>query len=287
MNKLDYPSKEIVKMAREYPVLIEDTVGVNQDYQRLHHHNVLEINMIKSGTGYYMINGERYDFEAGDIFLINNHDLHCAYEIADLVMLVFEFDITWLSGVHRIDPELTDPFTQMGIEFVNRLDRANPHMRALRELLLEIQSVHNGVQPFYRTEVFSGLLKFLALVNRHFRVPRADIAKPTVNNDQLEKIKFVLKKLEEAPEYPWTVRDMAALIFFSTSHFSEVFKKTIGISPMQHLINLRLEKACQLLMDGGTKIVDIALMCGFRSLSNFNRLFKQYMKTEPREYKSR
>ncbi|MGV2644346.1 AraC family transcriptional regulator, partial [Clostridium perfringens] len=45
--------KEKVKLAKNYPVFVADTIGVTGPYQKLHWHNVLEINYIKSGTGYY------------------------------------------------------------------------------------------------------------------------------------------------------------------------------------------------------------------------------------------
>ena len=286
-TKREYPDKEIIQMARDYPVIIEDTVGVEPAYQCLHHHNMLEINLIKAGTGCYVINGERYDFQAGDIFLINNYDLHCAFEQQGLVLFLFEFDAAWLSGIYHIDPELTAPFTRMGIEFVNQLDRANPHLERLRELLLRIQAAHDGQEPYYRTLVFTLLLEFLVVVNRHFRVSRSAIPKAGISEAKIEKMKFVLKKLEETPEHHWTIKEMAGLVFFSPSYFSNLFRQAVGVAPMQHLINLRLGKACEMLQTTDEKIVSVALRCGFHSLSNFNRLFKRYIKMEPHEYKDK
>ena len=161
--------KDVIRMAKKYPLNIGDTIGVTSSYQKLHWHDVLEINLIKRGTGYYMINGRKFEFQQGDILLINSNDLHCAYETKDLVMLVITFDPAWLVGSLRLDPELLSPFREMGVHFTNVLERDHPRMDRMRSLLLEIQEEHEEENRSYVTAVYALLLRFLAAVNRDFR----------------------------------------------------------------------------------------------------------------------
>ncbi|MNN96667.1 HTH-type transcriptional activator RhaS [compost metagenome] len=58
------------------------------------------------------------------------------------------------------------------------------------------------------------------------------------------------------------------------------------MSPLLYLIQLRLENAYTLLQTTDRKILDIAMECGFRTLSNFNRLFKRHIGTEPRNVRT-
>ncbi|MDO3410981.1 AraC family transcriptional regulator [Saccharibacillus sp. CPCC 101409] len=279
--------KEKVVFPREYPIHLSDTIGVTSQYQRLHAHDALEINMIKSGTGYYIINGVRYDFQPGDIALIGSGALHCAYETDGLVMQVMTFDAAWFMGNLRSDPDVLNPFKEMGVYFTPVLDRNHPQIPALRALLLDIQEEHEAARPSYVSVVYSYLLQFFVRVNRHFRQENVRQSKDTVSSAQLDKIRLVILAMEQRYAYPWTLEELAALAYLSPSRFSDVFRRAVGASPLMYLIQVRLENAYHLLETSDLKILDIAMECGFRTLSNFNRLFKRHIGTEPRHIRSR
>lgn len=281
--------KEEEGLNKNYPILVSDTIGVTAIYQKLHWHEVLEINLIKAGTGYYIINGQRFDFGKGDILLINSNDLHCAYELEDLVMMVVSFDASWFLNIIRHDAEILSPFTEMGIHFSNLLDAANPHMEELRQILLALQDEHEREQRSYSSVVYSHLLQFLARVNRHFRLDVLEAAKvkSRASVQQLEKIREVVHLMESDLSYNWKLSELAERVYLSPSRFSDLFKQTVGISPMDYLIGVRIDKAVSLLETTDMKVTAIAMECGFRSLSNFNRLFQQRMGMTPRTAKKR
>lgn len=274
--------KEKVRMAKHYPVYIADTIGINSYYQKLHWHDVLEINLIKSGTGYYIINGQKFDFQQGDIFLINSNDLHCAYEKQDLIMLVITFDMQWFSGNLRYDPEILAPFKEMRSHFINLLDRNHPQMALLRSLLIELQQEHVNELSSYASIVYSNLLRFLACVNREFRKECLGKSKEKINSAQLEKMRQVIHIMEQSHANPWTLKELAALVYLSPSRFSDIFRRVVGTAPLLYLIHIRLEHALMLLETTNMKITEVALECGFQSLSNFNRLFRQHIGVSPR-----
>ena len=72
-----------------------------------------------------------------------------------------------------------------------------------------------------------------------------------------------------------TVEEMAAVAAISLSHFSRVFRKETGFSPMDYLINLRLGKARRLLVAGEPCVTSVALRCGFASHSHFTDSFRK------------
>ncbi|RJE88424.1 AraC family transcriptional regulator [Paenibacillus sp. 1011MAR3C5] len=274
--------KEKVILDKNYPVFVIDTIGVTNVYQKLHWHDVLEINYIKSGTGYYMINGQKYEFQQGDILLINSNDLHCAYESKDLVMTVFTFDPTWFVRNLRFDPELLSPFRDVGKCFSNLIDRKHPSMDKLRSILKELQQEHEQERRSYGSIVYSLLLRFLATVNRECRVDGALQQEPSISEQQLEKMRQVIMTMELNYAHSWTLEELASLVYLSPSRFSEIFKRAVGMPPLLYLIHIRLEQAVAMLEGGGMKVTDIALECGFRSLTNFNRLFKKHVGMTPK-----
>ena len=54
----------------------------------------------------------------------------------------------------------------------------------------------------------------------------------------------------------------------------------------QMLLNVRMEKACELLNDPRYKMYDIAFYVGYDNPKNFTRAFKQYFNVTPREYRN-
>ena len=82
-----------------------------------------------------------------------------------------------------------------------------------------------------------------------------------------------------------TIQDMARANNLSTSHFSTLFRKATGMSPMDYFIHLKLQKACQMLYHGDTRIKEISLSLGYEDPYYFSRLFKKYMRVSPDNYR--
>ena len=83
-----------------------------------------------------------------------------------------------------------------------------------------------------------------------------------------------------------TVEELAKKTNMSKSHFIRVFKKITGLSPMDYLINIRIEKAKKLLGAGTKNISEISFLCGFNSLSHFSSTFSKIVGVSPSKYNS-
>lgn len=71
----------------------------------------------------------------------------------------------------------------------------------------------------------------------------------------------------------------------SEVYFRKLFKQRFGISPRQFIIDLRIQKAKQLLCEGTQKIWAIAESCGFSSAYHFCRVFKERTGMTPHDYR--
>ncbi len=83
------------------------------------------------------------------------------------------------------------------------------------------------------------------------------------------------------------VEDMAREAALSPSHFAQLFKQTIGLSPMQFVMTYRVEQARKRLAERDTPLIDIALACGFSDQAHFSRQFKQIEGETPSKYRAR
>ena len=272
---------DTIDLPPSFPILISQSQGISPLFQRLHLHNELEINLIVRGSGYYIIDGNKYTFTEGDIILINSNELHRAFETEELTMMVIMFDPSWLAIEQRYDPELLAPFREIGTRFSNVLDTNNPVIEELRRMLYGMEEEYVRKLPSYVSIIRAHLIRFLASIHRSFALQ--ELPKHAAKLQGIETIRKVVEQMERHIAEPWCLQQLADLAHLSPSRFSYLFSLIVGTSPMDYLIQLRLGAAVHLLETSEHKIIDICTQCGFRNLSNFNRLFRHYMGRSPSE----
>lgn len=76
---------------------------------------------------------------------------------------------------------------------------------------------------------------------------------------------------------------LAKILLVSKYHLQRLFKKNYGLTPKQYLINLRIHKAKQLLIEG-TSVTETCFAVGFESLGSFSTLFKNRTGKSPIQY---
>lgn len=83
----------------------------------------------------------------------------------------------------------------------------------------------------------------------------------------------------------WTLDELAAHYKSSKEKLRRVCLRALGRSPMQHLMSLRIERACELLEASTDKIEDIARKVGFDNASVFSRSFKRWVGRSPKAFR--
>ncbi|MBN1108712.1 MAG: helix-turn-helix domain-containing protein [Bacteroidales bacterium] len=85
---------------------------------------------------------------------------------------------------------------------------------------------------------------------------------------------------------PLTLNKVSAIAGMTPFAFSRFFKNQCGSGFVEYLNRLRTSKACYLLRETEFLIHDIALQCGFESISNFNKQFRKTEGVSPRTYRA-
>lgn len=76
---------------------------------------------------------------------------------------------------------------------------------------------------------------------------------------------------------------ICSLSFLSLFHFIREFKKYVGLSPFEFIIQLRIKEAQRLLLKSN-KIAEIAIEAGFYDQSHFTKYFQKYVGISPKKY---
>lgn len=102
-------------------------------------------------------------------------------------------------------------------------------------------------------------------------------------NDLLSAIIYINSKFHKNI----TCSSVAEKFGYTPNYFSSIFKKNMGMTFSEYVLNLRLERARYLLITKDMSIMELCLSCGFHTAAYFSSLFKKKYKLTPGEYRNK
>ncbi|MBA5690209.1 GlxA family transcriptional regulator [Rugamonas apoptosis] len=101
------------------------------------------------------------------------------------------------------------------------------------------------------------------------------------------KLSEAVTLMEANIEEPLSTDDIAGLVGLSRRQLERLFKQYLDSLPSRYYLELRLQRARQLLLETNHSIVQVGLMCGFSSGSHFSTAFGALFGNTPREERQR
>ncbi|MEH6773185.1 MAG: GlxA family transcriptional regulator [Cereibacter changlensis] len=95
------------------------------------------------------------------------------------------------------------------------------------------------------------------------------------------KLSQVIQMMEANIEDPISPADLADDVGMSTRQLERLFRRYLNRSPKRYYMELRLQKARNLLMQTDMSVINVALACGFASPSHFSKCYRAHYNTTP------
>ena len=95
------------------------------------------------------------------------------------------------------------------------------------------------------------------------------------------KLSRVIQMMEANIEDPISPATLAADVGMSTRQLERLFRRYLSRSPKRYYMELRLQKARNLLMQTDMTVINVALACGFASPSHFSKCYRSHYDTTP------
>jgi len=95
------------------------------------------------------------------------------------------------------------------------------------------------------------------------------------------KLSQVIQMMETNIEEPISPSLLAKYVGMSTRQLERLFRRYLNRSPKRYYMELRLQKARNLLMQTDMSVINVALACGFASPSHFSKCYRAHYQTTP------
>ncbi len=252
-----------------------------------HWHPTPEIIMPIDNTYRVDCYGESITLQEGDIIIICPGCVHTLYapETAGR-RIIFQADINQLRFMKDIDTLLSilSPYV-----VITRENYPDIHGR-LQQLIMQIRDEYlDSASTFSEMSIYRYLLEIFVLIGRSsatISMDKPGAAPSERQENYMEKFLEICSYISEHCTEELCLDDIAAMSGFSKYHFSRLFKQFTSVSFYKYVSQKRIEKAAQLLLEPSMSITNVALSCGFDSLSSFIRMFKIIKGTTPSEFRS-
>lgn len=128
------------------------------------------------------------------------------------------------------------------------------------------------------------LFEVLTTLLKRAEAKKASMDENHAHTDQ-KRVELALALMEERLQDDLPLETMAQVAGLSIGHFSYIFRKWTGHSPLEHLIQLRVQKAKVLLENIHLKVKEVSNLCGFKDTSHFSKIFLRYNGISPSQYR--
>lgn len=249
-----------------------------------HFHDSFEVFYSIGGGSQFLIEDNVYSLNPGDLFIINNYEIHkplrnpnAQYE--RIVVIINP------EKIKEIAPEqsalLLSCFTSRKRgehNKINLTDQEREHFHTL------IQKIHN-LNP---NELGYGTLKdlyfieFLVYLNRWFR-SNFSTANIFEQHGLNPTIKSVIDYLNDKFTAQITLDDLEDKFHMSKYYLCQLFKTTTGTTINRYIVARRLARA-KILLHQGYSVTDTSAQCGFQNYTHFIRTFKNHFGVSPKQF---
>ncbi len=213
------------------------------------------LHYVMNGQGTFIRSGKKYRIQSGDIFIIPPY-IETYYQADSLN----PWNYVWIDFFDDGD-NLPECFQQA----VLRLPGSGKIFGEMRKS----GELENGRGAFLVSKIYE--LISLALEKNA----------TSNSNDYIEQ---AINLMNTEYMNNLTIESIASHLNIARSYFSTIFHQKMGISPVQYLINLRLEKAAELMVIHKAPPSTAAFSVGYSDLFHFSKAFKQKYGLSPRNY---
>lgn len=264
-------------------VLFASKLRVTKESNYHAHKDFAELTYILSGKGRYLVEGESFEVEAGDMIICNPGMYH-----QNLIVEGQEPTIEFYTGFNDFHFKNMSPnsieLPGGGCLLHLSPDAKQEVNKQCYEMLAENEAGQIGKYFMLKAHLMQILLIIMREIIEAPKVKQMGCNFETYNKSYA--VKRIINYLTENYEHKISLDQIAHNMYLSPVYISKIFKEETGDSPINYLIKIRLEKAKEILIsERNGSIKNIANAVGYEDVYHFSKLFKKYYGISPLHYR--
>lgn len=243
-----------------------------------HHHSSAEIMLVLEGHIKALIGTAYYECKKGDILFIPPSTIHEVLSLTDdaaIQGIVYEFSLVYVEGLQLDFSELFLHNQRAPYIVGNDHPCHNELCQYIENTLIVYQNFSAGS----KIQIVSNLLLFMSRLIQIFSL------EVSAHDKNYKKLRTVLQYIDEHFTEKIQISELSELIHVCDDRLIRLFKQVTGETPIEYIMNLRIESAIKMLSSTDAPVSDIAEACGFGSATYMTRVFKRRLKTTPGKYR--
>ncbi len=245
----------------------------------LHWHPDFEIATALQSPLDYQVGEHHVLLEAGDSIFVNGNILHGIKQLSGdepdaMPNIVFSGTLV-APETSSIYQNYIQPIAQCdSLPFIVFRDK-DPSHREINRFIKDIYKQMNEPKIGYELHIQRNVNRIFEYISCNFdRFPQVRATRIQINNQiRLQKM---LTYIYENYAEPITLEDIAKAAYISRSEAGRCFRKFMNCSPIDALIQYRLQVAHRLLSEKTLSLQEVCFACGFNSVNYFSRQFKKF-----------
>ena len=267
---------------REFPLSV--SLARQRESMVEHRHDFIEIVLVSSGRSLHRITDSAgrqnsYGLIRGDVFAVMPGDTHSYRDSKNFEI----YNIAFLPSV--IAAELPELSTLPGCRALLRRQSATPlqhlyldppHRELAINHLQRMIYLASRRGPVWKLQTKTAFLNFLFEIGMNETL----VCRP---DNMIDRTLFLdsLDYLEKNIRKKITLEKLARIAGMSISSYTAQFRRAVGLSPIDYLINLRIIQVRDLLVHSKMNLAEIAAACGFCDANYMIKLFRARENTSP------
>lgn len=239
------------------------------------HPDLVEMLLLSSGKGRFLIGGSTYDVQAGDILIYNSGVVH------EEVACQGEESAWYCVGVAglRLPGLRENALTPDDAPVVYHTGAEAEDLRMLYDMMYRyLDEDRPGCEALCQH-------LFMALLDRILQLIGNSSPRPASETDPQTLGRRIQEYIDQHYSEPLTLQAIGNALHLSPFYLSHVFKETSGYSPNQYLLRRRVGEAQSLLIYTDLPIARIAEQVGFETQNYFNQQFSKHVGMPPRKFR--
>ncbi|WP_224487756.1 helix-turn-helix transcriptional regulator [Robertkochia flava] len=250
-------------------------------YDKLHQHQEIQVSYLVEGYGKLLVNDNVFSYRPGDLFVIGGEMPH-----------LFRSEPRGQEESHMISFFLTEE--AFGPDFFRKKEVVGLRPFFAKSdlgvvLRADQHSLSNAFLALPELGQFRQFLTVLQIMNSLAEVEGEALSRfrynKGISDADGERLQVVFDQVIRNFRDPIALNDIAGMVHMTPNAFCRYFKTRTNKTFFEYLIAVRIEHACELLITRKElSVADVAYACGFRTLSNFNRKFRELTGITPKAY---